>query len=273
MKVIAAVNGLVTAEVAALYALHYARVFGFTLSLLHVINPDDNRDEVEKSMTAIEEAAMPFGTATERIFLDGDPVRAIKGFLAETRADVLFCSTRMRRRFFENSLSERLTRLSLPVDLAVVRVVHPNAAHLAQNSVLPIREDRLSEKKFTLFAALTKAYAASAEIYSVSVTGKRKLAELDLPATRELLRRINGRLVHYVRLARLMDVPLRLKHAFATNEVDQILHHLSHHEFQLAIIGGQRLSAMSRLFGERPIERLFRYTPVNTIAFYARDKG
>jgi hypothetical protein len=68
-----------------------------------------------------------------------------------------------------------------------------------------------------------------------------------------------------------MDVPLRIKHALAENEADQILHHLAHHEFQLMIIGGRRMPPFSRIFREDPLVRLFRYTPVNTIAFYARE--
>ncbi|MGV1099780.1 universal stress protein [Thiovibrio sp. JS02] len=272
MKVIAAVNGLVTSDIAALYALRYAALFDYSLTLLHVLNPDDRREEVETSMAAIEEAAEQYQVKVERLFLQGEPAPAIQAHLQKTNADILFLSTRMRKRFFENSLSDKLSRLPLPVDLAIVRVAHVDAAFLAENILLPIKEDRLSVKKFVFAAAMAKTFAAATEIYSITLAGNRRLARLDIGATRELFQKINERLGHYAKGFALMAVPLRLKHALAANEIDQILHHVAHHEFGLMIIGGRRLSRFSLFWREKPIARLFRYTPVNTIAFYSRDE-
>lgn len=137
MKVIAAVNGLVTSDIAAFYALRYAAFFDYTLCLLHVENPADRKKEVESSMAAIEETAVQYQVKTERIFLKGEPAPATQAHLLETRADILFCSTRMRKRFFENSLSEKLTRLRLPTDLAIVRVAHMDAAFITDEYPLP----------------------------------------------------------------------------------------------------------------------------------------
>ncbi len=272
MKVIAAVNGLVTSDIAALYALRYAALFGRTLVLLHVENAADSRPEVEACMAGIEEAAEQYRVKCERLFLQGEPAPAIQAYLLRTNAEILFCSTRMRKRFFEDSLSDRLTRLPLPVDLAIVRVAHVDAAFLAEAVLLPIREDRLSIKKFVFAGAMAKAFGATTEIYSVTLAGKRRLARLDIGATKELFQKINDRLSHYAKAFALMAVPLRIKHALAENEIDQILHHAAHHEFGLLIIGGRRLSGFSPFWRERPIARLFRYTPVNTIAFYGRDE-
>jgi nucleotide-binding universal stress UspA family protein len=272
MKVVALVNGLITAEVAALYALRYARTHVFPLSLLHVRNPADSRSEVEKSMAVIEEEAEEVGVKTERVLLDGHPARSIAAFLAGIKADTLFCGTRMRGRLFEDSLSEKLTRLTLPVDIVVVRVVHVGGVAATDHILLPIREDRLSVEKFVFLASLTLAYEAAAEIYSITVVSRRRLADLEITSTRELFTRINTRLAHYLKLGQHLSLPLRIKHAIATNEVDQLLHHLAHHDFQLMVIGGQRLSRFPRLFGEKPIERLFRHTPVNTIALYPREQ-
>lgn len=272
MKVIAAVNGLVSSDVAALYALRYAALFDFTLCLLHVLNPADPREEVELSMATIEEVAEQHQVKTERIFLKGEPAPAIQAHLLETNADILFCSTRLRKRVFEDSLSEKLSRLSLPADLAIVRVAHVDTAFLTENILLPIKEDRISVKKFVFVSAMAKALGAGTEIYSITLAGKRRRAALDIGSTKALFQKINDRLSHYEKGFKLMGVPLRIKHALAENEVNQILHHVAHHEFQLMIIGGRRLSAFPRFFMENPMARLFRYTPVNTIAFYARGE-
>jgi nucleotide-binding universal stress UspA family protein len=272
MKVIAALNGLVSSDVAALYALRYAALFDYTLCLLHVLNPSDRREEVELSMAIAEEAAIHYKVKTERVFLTGEPVLAIRKYLAETRTDTLFCSTRMHRRFFQDSLSEKLSRLSLPANLAVIRVAHVNAVFVTENILLPIREDRLSAQKFAFVSSLAKAFDAATEIYSIHPTGRRKLAAMDTHTARMLFQKINTRLSHYASTLKLLDIPFTIKHALTGREVDQILHHLARHDFQLMIIGGRRLSPFSGFFQENPMERLFWHTPVNTIAFYARDK-
>lgn len=272
MKVVAAVNGLITSEVAALYALRYAALYGYTLVLLNVENSSNNRGETEASMAVVEEAAEGYGVKTERLFLQGRPAQAIAAYLARTPTDTLFCSTRMRTSYFEHSLSDKLSRLYLPANLAVVRVTRVEAWALTREVVLPIREERLSVQKFVFFTSMVKTLGATAEIYSFSQVNRSRQAALDLAATRELFQRINERLNHYSHALRLLEVEFRIKHALATDEIDQILHHLSHHDCQLLIVGGWRLSRHPHLFGESRLERLFRHTPVNTIAFYGRGK-
>ncbi|OGQ88464.1 MAG: hypothetical protein A2512_06050 [Deltaproteobacteria bacterium RIFOXYD12_FULL_56_24] len=273
MKVIAAMNGLVSSDVAALYALRYAALFGHTLCLLHVLNPADRKEEVEMSMAEAEEAASHYEVKTERIFLTGEPDEAIRKYLAENRTDTLFCSTRMHRSFFKNSLSERLSRLSLPANLAVVRVAHVNAVFVTENILIPIREDRLSAQKFAFFSSLAKAFGAATEIYSLHPTDRRRLAAMDTHTARMLFQKINTRLSHYANILKLLDIPLTIKHAMTDREIDQILHHAARHDFQLMIIGGRRDYSFPGFFRENPMERLFWHTPVNTIAFYARDKN
>lgn len=274
MKVVAAMNGLVSSDVAALYALRYAALFDHTLCLLHVLNPTDRREEVEMSMADAEEAALHYGVKTERVFLTGEPADAIGKYLAATRTDTLFCSTRIRekKRFFQNSLSEKLSRLSLPANLAVLRVAHVNAVFVTENILLPIREDRLSARKFAFFSAMAKAFGAATEIYSIHPADRRRIDAMDTHTARMLFQKINSRLGHYANTMKLLDIPLTIKHALTSSEVDQILHHLARHNFQLMIIGGRRLAQFPGFFRENPMERLFWHTPVNTIAFYAREK-
>ena len=276
MNVIAAINGQVTSEVAALYGLHFARIHGLPLTLLHVKNPGDTIEAVEKSMTNIEEVAGEYGMATERVMLEGSPAETVKHYLMQNKSEILFCSTRYRqhKKIFNRSFSEKLRSMSLPVDLAEVRVVHIHSTLSTERIVLPIKEDRISVEKFTFFASMAKAYNAGGEIYSVTVARKKKRARLDLGDTKRMLQKIDDRLSHYEHLAELMDIPLRLKHAIALNEIDQVLHHLSHNDFHLMIVGGERLSNYPYpLARAKPLERLQRSTPVNTIAFYLRKKA
>jgi nucleotide-binding universal stress UspA family protein len=275
MNVIAAINGQVTSEVAALYGLHFARVHGLPLILLHVENPDDSFEAVEKSMVDIEKVADEYDMTTERVILEGPPAETVRHYLIKNKSKLLFCSTRYlhHKKFFNLSFSERLRRMSLPVELEEVRVVHIHSTLSTERIVLPIREDRMSVEKFTFFASMAKAYNASGEIYSVTVTGKKRRARLDLGDTKRILQKIDDRLSHYEHLAEFMEIPLRFKHSIALNEIDQVLHHLSHNDFHLMIVGGERLSAYSAITRAKPLERLQRSTPVNTIAFYLRKKA
>lgn len=275
MNVIAAINGQVTSEVAALYGLHFARLHGLPLILLHVANPKDTIEAVEKSMVNIEEVAGVYDMATERVMLEGPPAETVKAYLIKNKSEILFCSTRYRRhkKFFHLSFSEKLRAMSLPVDLAEVRVVHIHSTLATERIVLPIKEDRMSVEKFTFFASMARAYNAGGEIYSVTVTSRKRRASLDLGDTKRILQKIDDRLSHYEHLAELMNIQLRLKHSIALNEIDQVLHHLSHNDFHLMIVGGERLSAYASFAKPKPIERLQRSTPVNTIAFYLRGKA
>lgn len=272
MKVVVTINGLVTSDIVVHYALRYAAIFNHPLTLLHVNNPSDSRDDVEKSMTLAEETARGCGISCQRIFLQGEPAEAIQFYLLESKAEILFCTAGLHRDFLANSLCEKLARLPLTADLAVVRISHVDAVFRTSSIVLPIRKDRLSVEKFVFFSAMARAFQASTEIYSIIPASRRQLAALDLGASRALFQKINDRLNHYAKILHLLTIPLRIKHALARNEVDQILHHLAHHNFQLMIIGGDRLSGFPLFFGETPIERLFRHTPVNTIAFYKRTR-
>jgi len=116
MQVVAAVNGMIPSEVAALYALRYAVGHGFGLTLLHVENPGDRLLDVEWSMARIEAEAAGLGGSVQRLVLSGEPAGAIRGYLAEHRVDTLFCATSRRRHFWRRSLREELIRRPLPAE-------------------------------------------------------------------------------------------------------------------------------------------------------------
>ena len=138
---------------------------------------------------------------------------------------------------------------------------------------MPIKSSRVSIKKFTFFASMVRAYQARSEIYSVTVVNRWKWHNIDISATKERLEKINSKLFHYIKLFKLLNLHLRIKHAFTQNEAEQVLHHLSHHNFDLMVIGGKRLSTFSRFLGEKPIEKILRNSPINTIAFYPKKEN
>ena len=271
MKVIAAINGTITAESMAFYALKYAQVQNLTLVLLHIENLKDDMSDVELSMDRITTIAMSQNIQTERVILKGSAKWAIKNYLTNIFADIIFCSTRKDKNFIRDSFSLLLTQMNLNVDIAIVRVVKMSNIRDINRVMLSIREDKLSVKKFTFFSSIVSAYKADGEIYSVSSMSRTELSRVDMREARERLSVINYNLRHYIKLSHIMKYPLNIKHDFTNNEAKSIFTHIVKSNVELVIIGAKRLSLTSFFKKEMPIERLMRDASINTIAYYPKE--
>jgi hypothetical protein len=271
MKVIAAINGTITAESMAFCALKYAQGQGLALLLLHIENEKDDLDDVRASIERITTQALAKEVETEAVFLQGAPKKAIRSYLSGVYADVIFCSTRKHKSFISGSFSEALTKMGLNLDIAIVRIVNINAIADINTMILSIKADKLSVKKFAFFASLASAYQADGEIYSVSSMSRWALSTTDMHAARERLGLINFNLRHYLKLAHFMPFTLHIEHAFTENEAESVLTHIAKSSAQLVVIGARRLSVVSFFESEMPIEKLMREASVNTIAYYPKE--
>jgi len=110
MIVIAALNGTLTSEMAAYYALRYCGIYRFDLHLLHVRNEADPIESVMQSMKNIETEASRMEIKVEYVLLEGQPLKTLKAYVQKRPVDILFCSTPATRRFFLNSFSDKVTR-------------------------------------------------------------------------------------------------------------------------------------------------------------------
>ncbi len=270
MKVILALNGSITSEASAIYAIRYCRLYGLELGLFHVRNDADAFEEVESSMESIETLAAGSGVACQRIVASGRGVAPLIAYVRENRVDALFCTTRAKKRLFSSSFSDYLTRRPLPCDVAVVRIADLAGVNRVERIGIAIKDARLSVKKFAFFSAMAQAFDAEGEIYSVSAFSPAKRASMGFVETREHLERLDGRLSHYRRLAELMGVKLRLRHAIASCEVDQVLHHSVRAEYDLLVVGGRRLGRSGFFSSRTPLEQLMRGSSVNVIALYPK---
>ena len=271
MKVIAAINGTITAESMAFYALKYAKGQDLPLLLLHVENEKDDLDEVKASIERIRTLALAQEVQTEAIILEGSSKKAIQTFLSGIYIDVIFCSTRKHKSLIRGSFSETLTKMDLNADIAIVRIVNINLIMDIDKMILSIKEDRLSVKKFAFFASLASNYQADGEIYSVSSMSRRTLAAVDMHEAKARLGQINYNLRHYIKLAHFMPFTLHIQHAFTENEAESILAHIAKSAPELVVIGARRLSKTSIFNREMPIEKLMNEASVNTIAYYPKE--
>jgi hypothetical protein len=271
MKVIAALNGTITAESMALYALKYAKGQDLPLLLFHSENEKDDLHEVKASMDRISTLALSQEVQTETLILERSSHKSVKTFLSDINTDVIFCSTRKHKSPIIGSFSEALTKMGLNADIAIVRIVNMSSIIDIDKIILSIKEDRLSVKKFAFFASMASSYQTEGEIYSVSVMSRRALAAVDIHKARTRLGEINYNLRHYMKLSHFMPFTLHIEHGFTENETQSILTHIAKSTAQLVIIGARRLSFTSVFNREMPIEKLMREASVNTIAYYPKE--
>ncbi len=271
MKVVAAINGTITAESMAFYALRYAQTQNFTLLLLHIENKKDDLSEVKTSIERITTVALSQDIQIQQTILKKSSKKEIKEFLSSTNADTIFCSTRKHKKFITDSFSEVLINMNLKIDIAVVRIAKISNIMDCNNMVLFIKEDKLSVKKFTFFATLASAYRADGEIYSVTSMSKYRLARVSLREARQKLEAINYNLRHYIKLVNFMPFRVHIKHSFTNSEAKSILTHIAKSDVQLAVMGAKRLSIKSFFSKEILMEKLMREASVNTIAYYPKE--
>ena len=270
MKVIAALNGSISSETTAFYALKYAKAQNFTLVLFHAKNKKDDIESVEASIERIKIIAGSEHVTSEMLILDIFERENIKETLHNLNIDTIFCSTRKEKRFISDSFSKMLIDMKLDADIAVVRVVDIANTTENGNIILSIKEDRLSVKKFTFFSTLA-SNGSKGEIYSVTPISRFKLASLDIHSIRKRLQSINYNLRHYKKLSTFMPFTIHIKHDFTPNETKSILSEVAKNDVQLLIVGAKRLSSVTSYFSkEIPIEKLMRETSVNTIAYYTK---
>jgi hypothetical protein len=271
MKVIAAINGTITSESMAFYALRYAQIQNLPLLLLHIENEKDDITDVNSSLDRISTLAASENIKIEFVVLQELNENVLKTFFSDISVDIIFCSARKHKSYISNSFSEALTKMNLDVDIAVVRIVKISHIKDLKNMMLCINQDKLSVKKFTFFSTLASAYSADGEIYSVSTMSKRQLSKVDMHEARSKLSTINFNLRHYIKLANFMPFSLHIKHDFSNNESNSILTHMTKSNTQLVVIGAKRLSISSFFIREMPIEKLMRESSVNIIAYYPKE--
>lgn len=273
MKVILALNGSITSEASAVYAIHYCRLFDYELELLHVKNSKDSIEDVEKSMQNIHTLADGAGVVCSNVILKGKGIGPLVAYSRLHHIAMIFCTARAKARFFSKSFSDYLTRALMPCDVAVVRIANLASVGKIERIGLSISDAKLSVEKYTFFSAMVHAFDAAGEIYSIATHSPRKRAETSFKEAKEQLEAIDHRLIHYRQLSELQEMKLHLKHAIAENEVNQMLHHTVHANYELLVVGGKRLSRFSFFKPISSLEKLMRHTSVNMIAFYPRENN
>jgi K+-sensing histidine kinase KdpD len=168
MKVLVAINGSVISESMALYALRYAKQLGYALELFHLSNAKDDLKSVEKTFAHIQTLAKAQDVEFQALLFSSSLENELCEYVKKESVDIIFCSTRREKKLFEDSFSHKLLKLAMDVDLAIVRIVKLVDISTLSSMMLPIKQERLSVRKFTFFATLASSYEARGQ-HSISI--------------------------------------------------------------------------------------------------------
>ena len=261
MRVVSLINATMISETSSTYALYYAKSFSLKLSLVH-IKDNDALPIVEKVFEDIKKLASSLGVEVDLLLFD--TLDELKELIEEKNVDILFCSTKHNRSIFQESFAQKIIKMGLHVDLAIVKVVKLIGAQSVDKIVMPIRGSQLSVKKFTFFSTFVNAYNANAEIFSIDKISRREYATLDAKKVKIKLQKIMFNLRHYFRLTTIMKMKFSIKHHYALAEGDEVQSHIAKNGFDLAIVGGHHEKSF---FFRHPIDILFEKPMINTLYF------
>lgn len=261
MRVISLINGSLSSETSSIYALHYATRLAYKFSLVYIKEKEYSKD-LDKSFENIKHSADFLEVDIELLIFE--ELAEFKDFIQSKDVDMLFCSSRHNHSIFERSFAQSIVKMDMEVDLAVVKIVKLFRANSVDNIILPIRDAKLSVKKFTLFYTFALAYDAKGEIYSIDKLTKREFAKVDSIQIKNRLKEVVFDLRHYFRIATLLGFKFNLKHDYALGEGEQVKTHIAQHGYDLAIVGAHHEKSF---FGSHPIDILFENPMINTIYF------
>jgi len=259
MKVISLVNGSLTSHTTAVYALYYAKQLGVNLSFIYIKDKEDIQD-VENSIQDIQDLASSFGI--ENHFLTFDNLEQLKNYIETKDIDMIFCSTRQNRSIYDKSFIAQIIAKNIQVDICVAKIVKVGRAYNIDKIIMPIRDSKLSVKKFTVFSTFSLSYNSKSEIYSIDKISKIDFSKKTVEVIKQRFQEVIFNLRHYLRLGKMMNFKFAIKHDYAFVEGERIQEHIASHSYDLIIMGGHHNKS---LFTKHPIDLLFDKPLVNTI--------
>ncbi|WP_281950770.1 hypothetical protein [Nitrosophilus kaiyonis] len=262
MKVATFINGSIISENSSFYAIKYAKKLNLKVYAIY-IKEKISTDEVKKSYENIKLYADNLSVKIDFIILED--IYQLKSFIEKENIVQIFTSTKHKHTIFESSFAKSLLKKDLKSDIAIVKIVKIGDIKNIDKIILPIREDKLSVKKFTFFMTFALTHSAKAQIYSIDKVTRNFLAFLDENQKSKKVKNIIFNLGHYFNLAKLMKYELSIKHDFTMmEEIEKVNAHIAKYGFDLAIVGGHHKESF---FNRHPIDILFTLPIINTIYF------
>lgn len=271
MNVAAALNGQLISEQAARYAIQHAASLKASCILLHLVNTKDKIQRVRQSFEELKVDAKRLGVPL--ILEEGhyDLESFLRKAIDKYRIDVLFCSTRAQKRFYEASFSEEVLRYKLGVKLAIVRIASGMAIQELNAVATYAPDQELQVSVFNLAASFSSLHKAKLIIATDIPASEKKLSQFEFSKRRKLVRKADQNLTPFIKLSRLLGIRCRVKHVLRDHLSRDLMPYLISRRIKLLILEKNQLARWWKFMDKLPfssqneIESLFHNVPINCI--------
>jgi hypothetical protein len=260
MRVISLINGSLISETSSVYSFYYAKQLRYT-PLLVYIEGKDSLSDVKKSVKELKGIGEKLGLDVE--FKTFENIGEFKKFVEKGDVDIVFASTRHNHTILDKSFIKTILNRKIEVDFAVVKVIKSGIADAVDKIILPIRDSKLSIRKFIFFSVLNLAYKSEGEVYSINKVSPFEFKN-SIKYIQKRTKEIFFNLRHYFRFAKIAGFNFSIKADIAIAEEGKVETHIAKHNFNLAIVGAHHSKIF---FGKHPIDVLFEKPIINTIYF------
>lgn len=270
-KILAVINEHVNSEIAARYALYFAKQANAHICFCAIgengIAGKDFRT-AEEAINRLSARAGELGVPSDYILKTGDPFAQLGKVSVAEDIDLVFAATRredVEKRFYARTTPQRLL-LSLPCSVALVRVVHMGRIH-PHEILVPLKAhiDHISDRaEFT--AMMAKAFDAKVHLFHVAKPMKKFFrGEIHLtpaewaakipPDISSFIGHIDSHSVEY-------EKRLVAGHTGRTIAIEA-----AERSRDLIIMGASERGPLAFRLRGNPVEEVLRETPCNLILF------
>lgn len=267
MKIAAALNGNMISEKSAEYALLHAHETKGSLLLFFSQNSNDSLQKVDESSNRLIALAKTMNVPCNFISSKETIDTFVTKLVPEHQIDLIYCSTRAEKSFFEYSFSERLVNSKPNCAIAVVKVASMHSIGQLEKIGLYARNQKLKTELFNLSAAFCKSLSSKLVITTNLEEKKEKLMALPFNKKRRKLNLLDKNLKPYIELANLMDLKSTIYRLFKEDIKEEQLVYVLSRNIDMLIFEAYKWPFIP-LSIKNPAEELFKQIPINCIIYY-----
>lgn len=267
MKIGAAINGSLISERSARYALLHASAMNAALVLLFNQNAKDEQAKVRDSVERLRKKASEHGVQCSFVESNEASDHFINHVIEEQQLNIIYCSTRAEKSFFEYSFSERLVNSSPNCDVAVVKVAGMQSLSDLGRIGLYARNQKLRIDLFNAASSLCKSLDAKLVVTTNIEERKKKLLDLPFRSQKRKLWNADRNLQAFLDLANLIGIKSTIYHLFEEDVKEEQLSYVLSRDIDLLLFEAYKWPFVP-LSLKNPAEELFKRIPVDCALYY-----
>lgn len=267
MKIAAAINGNMISEKTAEYALFHCSAMKGSLTLFFVQNGRDELNKVQASADRLQSLADKMEISCQFEISKNSVRNFVKQLVSEQKVDLIYCSTRAKKQYFEHSFSEQLVKLKPNCSLAVVKVVSMGSIANVDKVGVYARNQKLKTELFSLSAALSKSLDSKLFLTTNLKEKRQNLLNISSYQQQRKLNLIDQNLKPFLQLCKLIGIRSTIYHLYEDDVNEEHLAYVLSRNIDLLIFEAYSLPFIP-LRLNNPAEALFKLIPINCVVYY-----